>query len=259
MHEVVAPLRERLDGRVEARHADAHALVEGDLDLGHGGQAPVDLGIGADHLDLEAGHAALAQLVERVGHAVHGADAVGDERDAERLLLAPEELALLAPEEGGCRHVRDRGDAGGEDRLGAPPARRRRGRSAASTTRSTASRSLRSCARQARRKRSACAEAVLLHPGEQLGLRGLEAERVEPGAQQSARVARAEIGRDRAGAGVALAHHALDDAQDDARVGGLAAVAAAERADRQRHRGVRPLGGAALLAAGDRVAAAQPA
>jgi hypothetical protein len=41
--------------------------------------------IRADHLDVEAGHPALADLVERVRDAVHAADAVGDERDAQGL------------------------------------------------------------------------------------------------------------------------------------------------------------------------------
>ena len=73
--EVVAALGERLDDRRQRRHADLQARVERDVDLGDGAQAPVDVGVGADDLDLEAGHAALADLVERVGHAVHAADA----------------------------------------------------------------------------------------------------------------------------------------------------------------------------------------
>ena len=56
-------------------------------------QAAVDVRVGADHLDLEAGHAALADLVERVGDAVHAADAVGHERHARRLALARDQLA----------------------------------------------------------------------------------------------------------------------------------------------------------------------
>ena len=51
-----------------------------------------------------------------------------------------------------------------------------------------------------------------------------------------------------AAAGVALRHHALDHPQDRCRVRGVGALAAAERADRERHRGVRPLRGRALLA-----------
>ena len=64
--------------------------------------------VGADHLDLEAGHAALADLVDRVRDAVHPADPVGDQRDPDRLVLARRELALLAAEEGGRGRVGDR-------------------------------------------------------------------------------------------------------------------------------------------------------
>ena len=102
-------------------------------------------------------------------------------------------------------------------------------------------------------------EAVLLHPGEQLRLGHVEPERVEPGPQKGARVLGAEVGADRARACIALAHHTLDDPQHDAWVGRLAAVAPAERPDRQGHRGVRPLGRAALGAAGARLTAPQPA
>ena len=41
--------------------------VEGDLELGRGRQPAVDAGVGADHLDLEAGHAELADLLDRRG------------------------------------------------------------------------------------------------------------------------------------------------------------------------------------------------
>ena len=60
--------------------------VERDVELGDGGQAAVDVRIGADHLDLEARDAALADLVERARHAVHGADAVGEQRHAHGLV-----------------------------------------------------------------------------------------------------------------------------------------------------------------------------
>jgi hypothetical protein len=88
VHEAVAAIGQRLDDRREARHADLQAGVEGDVDLGHGAQAAVDAGIGADHLDLEARDAALADLVERVGDAVHPVESVGHERDAHRLVVA---------------------------------------------------------------------------------------------------------------------------------------------------------------------------
>ena len=95
-------------------------------------QAPVDVGVGADDLDLEARHAALAELVERVRDAVHAADRVGDERDAQRLAVAARELGLLAAEERGGRRVGDRRQAGVEERrgggaeVGGPPGSRRR-------------------------------------------------------------------------------------------------------------------------------------
>ena len=42
--EVVAAVGQRLDDGGDARHADLQAGVEGDVDLGDGGQAPVDAG-----------------------------------------------------------------------------------------------------------------------------------------------------------------------------------------------------------------------
>ena len=114
--EVVAPVGERLDDRRQAGDTDLQARVERDVDLGNGAQPPVDVVVGADDLDLEAGHAAVAQLVERVRHAVHAADGVGDERDAQRLALAAGELGLLATEEGRGRGVRDRREARVEQR-----------------------------------------------------------------------------------------------------------------------------------------------
>ena len=116
MDQVVAALGERLDDRREARHADLHPGVEGDLDLGDGAQAPVDVGVGPDDLDLVAGDAALADLLDRVGDAVHAAEPVGDERDARPIAVAARQLELLAPEERRRRRVRDRRHAGGEQR-----------------------------------------------------------------------------------------------------------------------------------------------
>ena len=46
------------------------ALVEGDVDLGDGGQPAVDAAVGADHLDVEAGNAELADPLDRVRDAV---------------------------------------------------------------------------------------------------------------------------------------------------------------------------------------------
>ena len=82
--------------------------VEGDVDLGHRAQAAVDVGVGADHLDLVAGHAALADLLDRVGDAVHPAEAVGDQRDPRPVAVRARQLELLAAEEGRRGGVRDR-------------------------------------------------------------------------------------------------------------------------------------------------------
>ena len=76
--------------------------------------------------------------------------------------------------------------------------------------------------------------------------------------QQAARVVGTEVGADRAASDVALAHEALDHGQHRARVD-RAAVAAAQRADGEGHRAVRPLGRAALLAARGRAAGAHVA
>ena len=114
--EAVAALGERLHDRRDAGHADLQAGVERDLDLGDRGQPAVDVRVGADDLDLEAGDAALADLVERVRDAVHRPDAVGDQGDAHRLVAARGEPPLLAPEERGGRRVGDRGHAGVEQR-----------------------------------------------------------------------------------------------------------------------------------------------
>ena len=78
---VVAALGQGLDQVGQARNAEAHPGVEGDLELGRRRQPPVDAGVGADDLDLEAGHAELADLLDRRGDAVHGADPVGDQGD----------------------------------------------------------------------------------------------------------------------------------------------------------------------------------
>ncbi len=115
VQDAVAAFRQRLDHGRQRRHAHAQARVERDVDLGDRAQPPVHVRVGPDHLDLEARHAALADLVERVRDAVHPADAVGHQRDADRLGLAPRELGLLAPEEGGGGGVRDRRDARAED------------------------------------------------------------------------------------------------------------------------------------------------
>ena len=80
--EVVAALGERLDDRGQAGDADLQPAVERDVDLGNGAQAPVDVAVGADHLHLVAGHAAVTDLLDRVGDPVHAAEPVGDQRHA---------------------------------------------------------------------------------------------------------------------------------------------------------------------------------
>ena len=220
----VAAFGQRLDDRGQRRHADLQPGVERDLDLGDRAQAAVDVRVGADHLDLEAGHAALADLVDRVRDAVHPADAVGDQRDPHRLALARRELALLAPEEGGGGRVGDRGEAGRED----APTRRRRSapgrRPRVATARSQPA--LVDAPRAA--LEVGVREAVGLEEGEQVALAHAQVDRVEPRAQQGLGVLGTEVAADRAAAGVALRHHALDHPQDRRRVRcGVVAIAAA--------------------------------
>ena len=158
---------ERLHGGGQAGHADLQSGVVGHVDLRDGRQAPVDLGVGADDLDLVSRHAAPADLLDRAGDAVRGADPVGEDRHARGLALAASraevegsaivqqagELGLLAGQERGRRRVGDRRDAALEQAL-------RGGHHlrlwpvAARSANSTAARSLRSCARHARRYRS---------------------------------------------------------------------------------------------------------
>ncbi len=93
-------------------------------------------------------------------------------------------------------------------------------------------------------------EAVGLEVGEQLALVHVELHRVEPGAQDRPGVVRPERVALGAGARLALDHHALDHVQDGGGVGRAVVVAAAERANGERHRGVGPLGRGALVAVG---------
>ena len=119
---VEAAVGEQLHGGGEAGDADREAGVVGHVDLGDGGQAQVDLGVGADDLDLEAGDAALADLLDRARDAVHRADPVGEDRHARGLAVvadrAPVELGALVGEEGDGGGVGDRGDAALEQALG---------------------------------------------------------------------------------------------------------------------------------------------
>ena len=92
------------------------------------------------------------------------------------------------------------------------------------------------------------AELALLELVEQLVLVDVQVHREQPGAEQCERVAGLEVRGAAAVAGITLAHDPLDDLQDARWIGAGGCVAVAERADRERHRGVRPLGAAALLA-----------
>src|SRR5919197_6669333 len=100
------------------------------------------------------------------------------------------------------------------------------------------------------------ADVVALQEGEQLALVERKADGVQPRAQEPARVLGPEVRADRAAPGVALAHDALDHGEDRARVWPRLAVAAPERAHGERHRRVRPLGRAALVAVRGRAAGA---
>ena len=203
--------------------------------------------VGADHLDLEARHPALAQLLERARDAVGGADAVGDSATRGGSPSRAASLSLLAALEGGRGRVGDRGDAGLEDLGGGarPVAVARRPRRS-SSTRPTAACSLRSWQRRARRnssewlKPSACRSASSSRSGRSRSIAASQA-------RSSARASSGPMSAaERAGARVAVGHHALDHPQHDARVGRRAGAAAAEHAHGDRHRGVRPLGGRAL-------------
>ena len=83
--QVVAALGEGLDHRRQSGHAELQSLVERNLELRGGRQAAVDARVGADHLDLEAGDPALADLFDRPGDPVHRLDPVRDQGDARQI------------------------------------------------------------------------------------------------------------------------------------------------------------------------------
>ena len=114
MDQVIAPVGERLDQLRNARHADLEAGVEGDLDLGDGRQAAINPRVRADHLDLPAGHAVLANPVDRLGDAVHRPRGVDHQRHPAWLAVPGGQLRRLAAQEGGGRNVRNDGHAGVE-------------------------------------------------------------------------------------------------------------------------------------------------
>ena len=192
--EVVAALGERLDDRRQARHADLQARRRTGCrprrPRSGGGRRSRSVPTTSTS---KPGHAALAELVERVRDAVHAADAVGDERDAQRLAVAVGELRLLAAEEGRGRRVGDRREAGVEERR-RPRRRCPRRRALPRRSASTALASLRSWQRRARRKRSACEKSSCCRQREQLGL-GRGRARPTPARRAAARGRRPGRGR----------------------------------------------------------------
>ena len=162
------------------------------------------------------------------------------------LAVAGGELVLLAALEGGRGRVRDDGDAGVEDLGGG--ARPVAVLAARGGLEHAPDRCLQLAlvAAPGAPEQLRVAEAVRLQERQQLAVGQVEVDRGEPGAQQRPRVVRAHVGRQRAGARVAVGHHALDHPQHDARVRRRAGAAPAEHAHGDRHRGVRPLGGGAL-------------
>ena len=89
-------------------------------------------------------------------------------------------------------------------------------------------------------------EAVGLEVAEQHALVGVELDRLEPGAQHRAGVARSEVAALR----LVLDDDPLDHPHDRGGVGRRVVVVAPERAHGERHRRVRPLGRRALVAEG---------
>jgi len=101
-------------------------------------------------------------------------------------------------------------------------------------------------------------EPIRLEVVDQLAAAQLDADRAQPGVEQSAGVVGTDIGGNRPLAGGALADHPLGDLQHRGRIGRPIAGGRRierQRSGRQRHCRVRPLGGTALLAAGGRLAA----
>jgi hypothetical protein len=185
-----------------------------------------------------------------VGDAVHAADAVRHQGDAHRLVVADVQLVLLAAEEGGGGRVGDGRDAGleqVEQRRGPVGALAARG-ARDDPAHGRLQLALVAAARAA--QEVGVREAVGLHAREQPRVVELELHRRQPGPQHGTRVLGPDVAAERAAADVALGHHALDHRDDGSRVGRRVAVAVAERAHRDRHRRVRPLGGRALVAAG---------
>ena len=263
---VVAPLGKGLRQARQARNAEAHPGVEGDFELCRGWQAAIDAGVGADDLDLEPRCAELTDLLDRRADAVGGADPVRDQGDPRPLAGAAGQLRLLRAEKRRCRcvgHGRDQGIEETADRPGDVAFAGRRG-------------ALGDRAAQAPLMGATGAavevgvgEVLLLEVGEQLAPAQVQADRAEPGLEQRAGVVGPDIGGDLALSRRPLADHPLRDLQDRRRIrrSGAPYVVYAhirrtgsgevECAGGQCHRCVRPLGSAALFAAGCGVAGAQ--
>jgi hypothetical protein len=251
VHDVVAALGQRLDDRRNGGHADLQAGIERDVDLGHRAEASIDVGVGADHLDIEPAHATGADLLDRVGDPVHPADALDEQRHPRTVAVAPGQLGLLASQERGRGAVGDGRHAGIEQREGGAA----RVQPAAFEARHgvvhhTGQLSLVNSAGPA--IEIGVAQLAFLELAQQLVLVDVELHRVEPGPQQGERIARGEIGSCARVPVVALPHHTFDDSEHGrgVRPRRRVAIAARARPDGQRHRGVGPLGGAALLSVG---------
>ncbi len=248
--EVVVAFGQRLDQLGDRRDAELHALVEGQLQLGRGGEAAVDAGVGADHVDVEAGDAALADLLDRVRHPVHRADPVGDQGDPAAVLVAAAQLRLLGAEEGGRGRVGEGRDERLEDAVGggAEVAALEGGEAVVD---GDAQAPLVAAAGAA--VEVGVGEAVGLQHLEQLAAAGLDPDPGEPGLEQAAGVLGADVGGDLAFAGVALADHPFGHLQHRGRVGasrpddldagvveGAASRAPSRRASTSRRNLVRP-------------------
>jgi hypothetical protein len=117
--QVERPVGDRLYRRRQARDPDPQPGVVRHVELGHGRQAPVDVRVGAHHLDFESRHPAAAYLLERPGDSVGAADSVGQNRHPRGLavLQSRVELGLLVCQEGCRRGVGDRRYAAVEQAL----------------------------------------------------------------------------------------------------------------------------------------------
>ena len=218
--------------------------------------------VGADHVDVEPRHAALADLVDHAGDAVDRADAVGQQRDPQRPAAA-RQAALLAAEERGRRGVGDGGDArveqperGGLEPVLHPGRVQRGGGEGGGGGAGASDRGRQALLVGAARApvEVRVAEAVVLEVGEQLGVGGGRAglrpgrtqpDRREPGAQQCAGIVWAEVAvapprpprnsvlpRPCGLVTASLAEHPLDHPEHRLRVGRPARAAAPERAHR---------------------------